>query len=92
MRGHPQAGDTTGESPEDSFRGAKSEPEIHTRVAVVPASGDAGRPRPGAGVEALPATDPRSSDAGTGWDPWEVWLREIERPRRLRGLRNSRKR
>jgi hypothetical protein len=26
-----------------------------------------------------------SGEARAGWDPWEVWLRRIDRPRRLRG-------
>ena len=26
-----------------------------------------------------------SGEACAGWDPWEIWLRRIDRPRRLRG-------
>lgn len=32
----------------------------------------------------LPATESLPGDAGTGWDPWDVWQRHIEQPRRRR--------
>lgn len=44
----------------------------------------AGEPESGTHVEAVSAAPAPSDRSQGGWDPMEVWLRYVERPRRLR--------
>jgi len=53
--------------------------------------GAASEPTTTAGTT-LPATGSLSRDAGTSWDPWEIWHRCIEQPRRRRRVATKRQR
>lgn len=40
-------------------------------------------------ADACAAVNAHAGKARDGWDPWEVWLRYIEQPRRIRQREDS---
>jgi len=92
MRNQAQHGDSAEGTLEDTFRSASSEPTSLAGTTAAPANYEAGPPRSDARGETLRAAGPLSGDSSTGWDPWEVWLRDIEQPRRRRRVTAKRKR
>ena len=93
MRKQKRHGESTEETLQDTFRGDAGGSKSLARTAAAPANDVAGAQRSEAAqAGTIPAAaGTPSGGPGTGWDPWEIWQRYIEQPRRARGSTTKRK-